>query len=384
MMKRIFNILLLLLAAYGASANDGVYYTSGNQLVPLKETDISVKKEILTISLQDDGFAKVDVYYEFHNPGTATKSVTMGFEADPPYNYDNKFYPSGKHPHIRNFVVEANGQTLTYKNGICEMDGSVMSDFIDVTQYKYNDEYNRLVDKSSKDMDDTGIDFAYVYYFTMDFKPGKNIVHHTYEYTMSVTVGTSYEVPYKLSPAGRWANHQIDDFTLIIRADNTAKHFVLSPETFGNTPFAVTEGRGKIRKTTYYDIPYYEFALRNGAVTIHKNGFVPNPESELHIMSADYLYTFNEDSRFGDFYDRSNTLALGQWQYNDNHKQKLPKALFKRIAKNLPFANRGHVFKDAELKKYFSSLWWYMPDESYKDDTSGFTKSDWEYVNEGK
>ena len=68
--RRAAVYLLLTLTAQGAYANDGVYFTKGNQLVPLVETDISVRKEILTIRLMDDGFAHVDVYYEFWNPGS--------------------------------------------------------------------------------------------------------------------------------------------------------------------------------------------------------------------------------------------------------------------------------------------------------------------------
>ena len=61
---------------------------TGNQLVPIQETDISVAKEVLTISLCDDGYALIDVQYEFMNKGRA-KTVEMGFEASPPYNSDD-------------------------------------------------------------------------------------------------------------------------------------------------------------------------------------------------------------------------------------------------------------------------------------------------------
>ena len=61
--------LLAFLPVMPVRANDGVYYTRGSQLVPLTETDISVRKEVLTISIMDNGFARVDVYYEFWNPG---------------------------------------------------------------------------------------------------------------------------------------------------------------------------------------------------------------------------------------------------------------------------------------------------------------------------
>lgn len=56
----------------------------------------------------------------------------------------------------------------------------------------------------------------------------------------------------------------------------------------------------------------------------------------------------------------------------------------RRILRNLPYANRGYVFKDKGLQKYFNEIWWYMPDPSWKQDTSDFTKKEWELVNEGK
>ena len=86
-----------------ASANDGVYFTSGNFLVPTQETDISVDREILTITIGNDGFARVDVYYEFMNHG-ASKTVTMAFEANAPYNADAPKNLRGPHPYINHFT----------------------------------------------------------------------------------------------------------------------------------------------------------------------------------------------------------------------------------------------------------------------------------------
>ena len=70
---------------FNVLANDGVYYTSGNFLVPLRETDISAKKEILEITLCKDSFATVTVDYTFYN-NSEDKTVTMAFEAAAPYN----------------------------------------------------------------------------------------------------------------------------------------------------------------------------------------------------------------------------------------------------------------------------------------------------------
>lgn len=226
--------VLCLMMALPSMANDGTYYTRGNQLVPLQETDISVKKEVLTICLMDNGFARVDVQYEFWNPGSARR-ITMGFEADPPYNFDYKFYPDGVHPSISLFTVEMNGHQLSYRNAACVLEENrnckLPLRYIDTTKrYYVNDDNYLYEDKGNKNPTDnnTGFPFAYVYYFDADFQPGLNR---------------------------------------------------------------------------------------------------------------------------------------------------------QRVIRNLPFANRGHVFKDKRLREYFEGLWWYMPDPTYDDDTSDFTPVDWEFVN---
>lgn len=372
-MKKLFCLLALALALV-SYANDGVYYTSGNQLVPLKETDISVKKEVLTISLQDNGTAKVDVYYEFFNPGNSEKSLLMGFEAMPSYNDDYEFYPSGRHPHILNFTVEFNGVALDHKNAV-----STLGEFKPLKADKWemdNESGTSIVEKGTNNRID---DYAYVYYFDAKFKPGLNKVHHTYSYTMSSTVGTQYEVDYKLSPAGRWAGGKIEDFTLIIRADNTAKHFSIAQEILQGMNPEIIEGTGKNRIHTHYETKYLEIALRNGAVKFHTANFKPDADHELYISSSDMYTSFNENARFGEYYDRASVLQLYLWDETE-HTQKLSKDFVSRIARNLPYANRGRIFKDPKVKKYFESLWWYMPDPSYTDNTSDFTKQDWEYV----
>ena len=48
-MKHSIVFLFTLLSTHLLFANDGAYYASGNHLIPITETDISVKKEILTL-----------------------------------------------------------------------------------------------------------------------------------------------------------------------------------------------------------------------------------------------------------------------------------------------------------------------------------------------
>jgi len=375
-MKKILSLLTLLLSVM-AIANDGVYYTSGNQLVPLQETDISVKKEILSISLLDDGTAKVDVYYEFFNPSSKAKTLQMGFEADPSYNDDYEFHSNGVHPHIKNFTVEINGQLMNYKNAVCVLSDKPEFKPADMNKYKVSEEVTHLVNKNNED---EYLGFAYVYYFNATFQPGINKVHHTYSYTLSETVGTLFELSYKLTPATRWANHQIDDFTLFIRADNTAKHFFFGHAPFKGGNLTTSGGQGKLRANQGYDGSSVEASIRNSAVMFHATNYCP--KDELSIVSADVFSSFNEDAKLGCFYDRSNASRIIYEM--TPRKQKLSDQLRARIIRNLPYAHRGHVFKDKVLKNYFESLWWYMPDPTYKDDTSDFTPADWECINSSK
>jgi hypothetical protein len=334
-------------------ANDAVFYASGNQLVPLQETDIAVKKEVLTITLTDKNIAKVDVLYTFYNNGE-DKTVLMGFESQPLAWSHAIYQPSGIDPHIKDFTVEMNGEKLNVKNGVVH-------------------------GKDFKITDEIQVDYTYVYSFNPTFKKGENIVHHTYSYDTSNGIELTFGIDYKLTPAIRWANKQIDDFTLIIEAPNTAKHFLIyNDDIFADSSIEINSGVGKTRKNSYiYDkktINVEEVTIRNGSAKWHKENFVPS--DELFIRSAEILKDWHSN-KLGDIYDR------GETYYNDlkyNHANLVSSPQAKRILRNLPYAHRGHIFKDKNLKNYFESLWWYMPDPSYDDSTKDFTKYEREYI----
>ena len=58
---------MLLTTLFGKASNMD-FYTSGNFIVPIHDTDISLKKAILTIDLADGEFVETNVYYELYNP----------------------------------------------------------------------------------------------------------------------------------------------------------------------------------------------------------------------------------------------------------------------------------------------------------------------------
>lgn len=115
-MKRLIALAFYCLSVIFVNANDGVFYAEGNQLIPITETDISVRMEVLTIN-RVGKHLEVTVYYEFFNP-VGEKELLVGFETESPYNSrldPIELYP--KHPHINNFKVMVNGELLTYGIG---------------------------------------------------------------------------------------------------------------------------------------------------------------------------------------------------------------------------------------------------------------------------
>ncbi|MBK6527097.1 MAG: YARHG domain-containing protein [Crocinitomicaceae bacterium] len=38
----------------------------------------------------------------------------------------------------------------------------------------------------------------------------------------------------------------------------------------------------------------------------------------------------------------------------------------KKILRNLPFARRGYIFKNAELQAYYTRMNWYIPNQNYE------------------
>lgn len=55
-MKKWLLVAVVMMMTLTVGANDGVFFVNGNHLVPVQETDIALTKEVLTISLCDDGY----------------------------------------------------------------------------------------------------------------------------------------------------------------------------------------------------------------------------------------------------------------------------------------------------------------------------------------
>jgi hypothetical protein len=396
-MKRIFHLPLVALLLWcfccTVLGNDSSYYVSGNQLVPVDERNISVIKEVLTIEMGDDGYAYVDVDYVFRNNGPA-KSITMGFEASLPYNGGlPSIHPMGIHPYIKNFTVEVNSESLPYSSGIVIPKRSMEP--LDMQKWHYEAEASSDAEEGMWDLEngfltdgkDSVRDVACAYYFKAHFKHGLNRVHHTYSYCMGTSVISYYNLDYNLTPALRWANHRIDDFTLRIGAKKGVKHFWILDPTFRSAPFRVVSGKGKVRhlkgdpdKFVYSD--YTEVTLRHGMLEWKAKNF--QPIDELYLTSP-----MNVQAMIGTTYDTAGISyaynldfksVFGREPKDDDEKQ----AFATRVLRNMPYAGRGYVFRDQHLRKFFSSQWWYMPDPSWKMSADDFSEHDMKLINENK
>nr|WP_314472896.1 YARHG domain-containing protein [uncultured Capnocytophaga sp.] len=347
-MKRLFFILCFYGFFTEGYTNDGAFYMAGNQLVPINETDISVKKEILYIKKTEE-FAEVSVYYEFFNPKDE-KEIIVGFEAGIPLG-DAGFSPvNGHHPYMFDFTVSLNGNFLPYQIA-----------FVKNSTYTKNHKIQNI-DPKSLDNDVIGdeLDFQYVYHFKAKFKKGKNIVKHTYRYKLSRGVCYYYDFNYVLTAANRWANKQIDDFTLILDMDDfqTAS---IRKTFFKNTNEWTFNGIGKITENP----DYTNFYIQQGILVFEKKNFVPKGELSVEEESS-YCREAGSNQKF--------IFSLGKNRELGDPTEKTPEE--KRIIRNLPFARRGYIFKDKTLQDVFKTEDWYQPNPSYVPEVEALTEEE--------
>ncbi len=372
-MKRLTQLALLFLLTINLYPNDGAYYVSGNQLIPVTETDITVKKEILTIKRKNKKQVEVSVYYEFYNPGNA-KQVITGFEAYSPAGDVNPNPRNGQHPNIYDFTVEMNDIQLPYKVAM-----------VRDTMYYQNGKFKAITSEEMKQsMEDYGwmsADFFYVYHFYANFRKGLNIVKHTYTCDLSGSVDYSYSFDYVLTAAMRWANKQIDDFTLIVDMGEF-QSFYIDNTAFGGHPEWTAKGR-KLSITTDDYIDYSSddeqrrmrtnFLIRSGQVIYKARNFKPKGELAIRSFRAIAFTPQPFD------YKESPSISFTLMDVED-YTIETTDETSKRILKNLPFARRGYVFSSRDLQEYYSEQIWYNPDPNYKAELSGLPKEEQEWV----
>jgi hypothetical protein len=355
-MKKLVVIAIFLIAAFAvisASANDGVFYAQGNNLIPLQETKVELRKEILKFFVRDFGFMDVDVDFEFYNPGE-DRTLTVGFVSPPSFGDvdEGGEEDGGAHPRITDFTVVVNGVTLEYK----------------VTRME-NTSFN------AEALDVSGFD--YVYYFSVTFRKGINRIRHTYRFQGGASVETQRDFAYQITTGKRWSNKQIDDFELQLHMD----------EGIFNLPARFVKGNGlanwqmvgngviKSKAEKFYDFDENSIRmahLNKGYFLFKAKNF--KPDFDITITEFNWgtgwigkmcrqgTKCLPEDAaeRYGLFMSR----APGEYIEVSALKELTAKEL--KMLRNFSFALRGYDFKSPDLRSYYSKFFWYKPDPSLK------------------
>ena len=340
------SALLLYFLPLSVFANDGAFYMSGNHLVPVTESEVRLTKEVLKITRVDDKQVRIDVYYELYNPGN-TKKVLVGFEASSPEGDVDGTPRQGRHPYMSRFSVEVNNRSLPYNVAI-------VSDSV-----YYTNGHFKTIRPTLDNVNEAG--FRYVYHFNALFEKGKNIIRHSYIFRMSGSVDHTNGINYMLTTAKRWANKQIDDFTLEIDMGPLSE-YLLERSFFNDNSSWHIDGAGKMiaAPVKYVDMSWTQCYVQQGKLTFHKENF--KPAGELNLLSPRHVWLYNQEN-----FPALTEIALPFSFHEDDALDvaQLKDEKLKSVFKNLPYARRGYVFKNPFLKSIFEAQEWYLPDESY-------------------
>lgn len=361
-MKKYIIVYLFFLTSHNSFANDGAFFAKGNQLIPIIETDISVKKEILSIKKIRNQFIEVTVYYEFFNPKD-DKKITVGFEAFSPEGDADGTPKNGKHPYMRDFTVEVNNSILKYNVA-----------YVADSSYAKSGKIKSLnLATINENLNINDVNFYYVYHFETHFKKGLNIIKHTYTFDISRSVEYHYNFEYVLTAANRWANKQIDDFTLIIDMGEL-ETFSIPKSFFKSTEDWLINGIGKVEEihenqNALFEKGALKFHLQKGTLIFQKKNF--KIDGELFLFAQNY---------FG----FQNTSYL-PFSYFQDDKINAPKNDFhRRVLKNLPFARRGYIFQNQELNHYFQKMDWYIANPNYIPEVEMLSENEKKWIEKWK
>lgn len=386
------SMVITIISSPTSLANDGAYYMSGNQLVPMHTTQIDVKKEILNIRREGEDIV-VDVHYEMLNKGKPV-SLLVGFEALPPVGDANTMPVNGGHPYMKGFTAKVNGQSVQYDIALVDTDEHWEMDAegyrtLNLNKAKSPFYFQNGRIKQEKEStqearyaEQTWINELYVYHFSANFKSGKNTIDHSYRFEASGSVDNRYAFDYVLTAINRWGDSVIDEFELTIDMGDLIE-FNIPNSFFDSSNDWQINGVGSKYPTTslthnsYYadeSKPSTTFAMREGNVVFKKTNFKP--------QGGLYLYSPQIGSYQPPFNANTHDLSLNYLAINHVREEDKLDDFSLKVLRNYPFARRGYVFSNPKLQAYYDHQPWYIEDLNYKADFTKLDKFEREYIQE--
>ncbi|MCV6629897.1 MAG: YARHG domain-containing protein [Flavobacteriaceae bacterium] len=343
----------------GILANDGAYFMSGNQLIPIEESQVAIIKErlqIIRFEREGISYARIIVDYTFFNPGP-NKTILVGFEASPPSGDVVGIPKNGEHPYMSNFTVNLNDRSLTYAVALVDSENYYMQGKI---QQKTEKE---LI---GPDINVNEVDFFFVYHFHAKFKTGNNKLQHTYEFEMSGSISQFYSLDYILTAANRWANKQIDDFELVIDMGSN-ESFAIEKSFFDLAhEWQVENGKsGNISNKVL-------FCIETGSIRLKKKNFHPKGELELTSLYGPMFPCrdiFDQEKHYlpSELFDYRNCFQTADWRST-------------KILRNLPFAHHGYVFKTKYIQAFYEKQPWYKPNPKFIGKLSDLSQTEVDWI----
>ena len=364
-MKKILLAILFCLLGIFTFANDWEFGSEGEHIIPLKGSNMSIKKEKITLKLTPDGML-VNVKFTFDNPTAENKIVGFvtpesgnGEEEDETTKPKRKAEPLK----IKNFKTTVNGKEVKSNVELLSkllskgvLDNNIIKEYTEKEKTFYN----------------------YVYYFNADFKQGENVVEHSYFYTGSYGV-YERDFEYVVTTISKWKNQTVEDFEIEVHPGN---YFVKLPYSFWKDNKKINwevVGKGKMvtiaptKKSNDEDATGLErygiiyLKLNNGFVRYKTKNFSPNQDFYMtrmdNILGFEYEYPEGkvQGYKFKDkYFEILREVAYSDYsEIVDSLKDLSDEDL--DIVRNYPYAFAGHDFARKDLKDYFSQFIWYSP-----------------------
>jgi hypothetical protein len=325
MKRKILTLLWLSIIFCDIIADDGVFFARGNSLIPLEETSIELKKEILILNGKGNPI-DISVYFEFFNPGDDIERL-VGFVTPPS---DGVIDDSLKGlPQILNFKVSVNDQLLEYK--VASIDST---------------EFTSIFKNSNC--------HEFIYYFKVKFKKGLNIIRHSYSYSGGWSADEARPGPYyeyRLTTGKSWANKKIDSFELYINVGNDS-YFTI-PTSFENGKIADWQIIGTGKTGTINPNYKMERFVKMKAGFLYFKAIDFKPDIDLTISTVIPISELDCNVS-GMGYECLKILS----HYSDNDL---------RVLRNSFYAIYDYQFKTKDLIDYFSKFNWYLPDPNIKE-----------------
>ena len=364
-MKKILLAILFCLLSIFTFANDWEFGSEGEHIIPLKGSNMSIKKEKITLKLTPDGML-VNVKFTFDNPTAENKIVGFvtpesgnGEEEDETTKPKRKAEPLK----IKNFKTTVNGKEVKSNVELLSkllskgvLDNNIIKEYTEKEKTFYN----------------------YVYSFNADFKQGENVVEHSYFYTGSYGV-YERDFEYVVTTISKWKNQTVEDFEIEVHPGN---YFVKLPYSFWKDNKKINweiVGKGKMvtiaptKKSNDEDATGLErygiiyLKLNDGFVRYKTKNFSPNQDFYMTHMDniLGFDYEFPEGKIQGYKFKDDYFTTLRETIYDDypNIVSSLKDLKDKDldIIRNYPYAFAGYDFAKKDLKDYFSQFIWYSP-----------------------